>query len=485
MRRRRIGDDIRTPKKRNSSEPEASAPPRSTKVRRPRRKSKRMFFFSTLLLIAMGGGFIHQVFFSQETVEPLRVITRLPVVRGIRDFVGANDGLLKGESVDRINFLVLGQGGAGHDGPFLSDVNIVVSLKPSTGQIALLSLPRDMLVHIPDYGDDRINLANSIGETTGYPGGGAALAARVVEDTLGLPINYYARIDFSGFEQFVDALGGVEIDVDRAFTDEQYPDGEYGYTTVSFDAGPQKLSGVEALQYVRSRHSPEEHGDFSRARRQQKLIIGLKDRVLTPSNLLNPGKLVRTFKKLNEHVSTNAQVWELREFLTLAKNADFEHISFQVLDDSPAGPLYSTTTHRGAYVLAPKIADYSEIKFIAKNLFTLNDIKRESAGLVIHNGTAEAGLALNTAAILKAFEFDVLSISNADSQNYQATVLYDLSGGAKPSSLGFLEATLQTDAQKTLPRDGDYADADFLIILGSDQLPKSSTAKNKAHVDTL
>ncbi len=485
IRRRRIGEDIRTPKKRPTPAEEESLPLRPTRKRRPRRKSKRMFFFVVTIAIAIAGGFIHQIFFAQETVEPLRIITRLPVIKGIRDFVGSNDGLLKGESVDRINFLVLGQGGVGHDGPFLSDTNIVVSLKPSTGQIALLSLPRDMLVYIPGYGNDRINLANSIGETTGYPGGGAALAARVVEDTLGIPINYYARIDFAGFEQFVDELGGVEIDIDRAFTDNQYPDGKNGYTTISFNAGPQKLSGEESLQFVRSRHSPEEQGDFSRARRQQKFIVALKDRILTPTNLLNPGKLVRTFKNLNDHIVTNAQLWELKSFLELAKEADFEYISFQVLDDSPAGPLYSTTTDRGAYVLAPKISDYSEIRFIAKNLFTLNDIKREKSGLVIRNGTPEEGLALNTAAILQAFEFDVINISNADSKNYQSTVLYDLSGGTKPSSLTFLEATLQITAQKTLPRGDDYPDADFLIILGSDQLPKSSTANGKTSFNTL
>lgn len=473
MRTRRVGEDIRVPTKpvtRQTNTPRASEPPMRTRARRPRRRHSRMFFLVLILGIILGGAFIQQIFFAQDTVEPLKVITRLPVVKGIRDFVGANDGMLKGESVDRINFLLLGQGGIGHDGPFLTDTNIVVSLKPSNGQVALLSLPRDMLVFIPDYGEDRINLANSIGETSDYPGGGAALAARVVEDTLGIPINYYVRIDFSGFEQFVDELGGVEIDVDKAFTDEEYPDGDHEYMTVHFDAGPQKMTGEQALQYVRSRHSPQEFGDFSRARRQQKLIVALKDRVLTPANLLNPGKLIRTFKNLSEHIATNAQLWEMRELLNLAKNADFENISFQVLDDSPAGPLYSTTTARGAYVLAPKIADYSEIRFIAKNLFTLNDIKREQTELVIQNGTPEEGLAQSTAAILEAFEFDVVGISNAESQNYQSTVLYDLSGGQKSSSLMFLEATLQITAQTTLPRAGDYGDADFLIILGSDQL---------------
>ncbi len=448
----------------------------------PTSTKRRLFFFTFLALIVLAVGVTtQQVFFSQTTVPALQAVTRLPIIREIRSVTGANDGQLKGESRDRINVLILGQGGAGHEGAYLSDTIMLASLKPSTGQVALLSIPRDMIVKIPGYGFDRINTANAYGEKNGYPGGGAAFAARVLEDTLKQPINYYVRIDFNGFEQIIDEIGGIKVNIDRSFTDEQYPTEDGGYQTVSFEKGITTLSGKKALQYVRSRHAPGELGDFSRARRQQKVIIALKDKLLTPINLLNPSKLTGLYDKLNKHISTNIQLWEIPAFMNMAQNADFSSISFKILDDSPAGPLYATTTEGGAFVLAPKIADYSEIQFIANNLFTLNDIKLEDTSLAIQNGTTVEGLAINTAEIMRAFDFKIAKVQNARSNNYQKTVLYDLTGNTKPSSKKFLEGTLRTKTQDTLPLGNDDLEGvDFLIILGLDQVPDYQADEKKS-----
>lgn len=446
----------------------------SRKPKQTKRPFKRLFFFTGAIVIAAGIGFSHQIFFSKNTVPALKELTRLPVIREIRQLVGANDNQLKGESRDRINVLITGQGGKGHPGPYLTDTIILASIKPSTGQLALLSIPRDMVVQIPGNGLEKINAANAYGETNGYPGGGAAMAARIMEDTLDLPINYYARIDFAGFEKMIDDMGGVKINIKRGFTDLQYPDNDLGYEVVSFEAGEQILNGDQALKYVRSRHAEGEAGDFARVKRQQNLLVALKDKILSPGSLLSPSKLTKLYKNLNQNIATNIQVWEIPMFIGLVRNADFSNITFKVLDDSPAGPLYATTLENGAYVLAPKIADYSEIQFIAKNLFTISDIKKEDAKLVIQNGTTEEGLALNTAAILEAFDLDVVKISNAPSTNFAKTVLYDLTGNTKLKSKNFLESTLQTKALTTLPMtEEELGMADFLIILGSDQVPSS------------
>jgi len=444
----------------------------SRKPKSAKKPFKRLFFFTGFIAIVVGIGFSQQIFLSKNTIPVLKELTRLPVIREIRQVLGVNNNQLKGESRDRINILLTGQGGEGHPGPYLTDTIILTSIKPSTGQLALLSIPRDMVVRIPDNGLDRINAANAYGETNGYPGGGAAMAARILEDTLDLPINYYARIDFTGFEQMIDDMGGVKINIGRSFTDRQYPDDSLGYQIVSFDAGEQILNGDQALKYVRSRHAEGEAGDFARVKRQQKLLLALKDKLLSPGSLLSPNKLTKLYKNLNQNIATNIQIWEIPMFIALGRNADFSNITFKVLDDSPAGPLYSTSLENGAYVLAPKIADYSEIQFIAKNLFTISDIKKEDAKLVIQNGTPEEGLALNTAAILEAFELDVVKISNAPSTNFAKTVLYNLSGNTKLKSKKFLENTLQTKALTTLPiTEDELGIADFLIILGADQVP--------------
>ena len=124
----------------------------------------------------------------------------------VRNFVLAGDRTVEGFKDDRVNILLLGVGGEGHDGEQLSDTIILASIKPSTKQIALLSIPRDLSVDIPGYGVRKINAANAFGEQTN-PGEGGTLAAQVVSETLGTPIPYWIRIDFKAFEEIIDKLG--------------------------------------------------------------------------------------------------------------------------------------------------------------------------------------------------------------------------------------------------------------------------------------
>ncbi len=423
-----------------------------------------------LFLIFFGISFVYQVFFAKETITPLQDITTLPVIKNVRNITGANKYMVKGQISDRINALILGQGGIGHDGPYLTDTIMIASYKPSTGQVAIISIPRDMQVISKEFGKMKINSINAYGEVREYPGGGSALIAKTIEDNFNIPIHYWVRIDFEAFKRVIDLLGGVEIDIEKSFTDYQYPAGENKYKTVSFEAGKQTLSGERALEYVRSRHSAEEEGDFSRARRQQKLLLALKDKVLSSESLLKINKILPIYNELKQNIQTNVQIWEIPNFIQLYKKKGISTITSKILDDSPTGPLYSTIDESGAYVLIPKISDYSEIQFIVKNIFTISDIKEEAPMLSIKNGTSRVGLAQSTAEILKTFEFKITSLSNAESKNYQKTVLYDFTGGEKEKSKKFLETILQTKSQKTLPNISKDEKTDFLIILGRDQI---------------
>ena len=181
---------------------------------------------------------------------------------------------LKGELDDRINFLLLGQGGVGHEGPYLTDTIIFASLKPSTKELAMFSIPRDFYVKIPKNGWARINSANSIGETTDYDGGGSAYTAKIIEDVFDQPVHYWLRVDFDAFQKIIDDLGGVNVCVDHSFTDEYYPDENFGYEPVEFEEGCQKMNGDTALKFSRSRHGTNGEGsDFARSARQQKIIL--------------------------------------------------------------------------------------------------------------------------------------------------------------------------------------------------------------------
>ncbi len=156
---------------------------------------------------------------------------------------------------------------------------IVISIDPVNKSLSMLSIPRDLSVQIPDYNENnRINAAHLLGDARDYPGGGPALAKKTVQYTLGIPIQYYVRVNFEGFQKLVDLVGGITINVEAPIHDEKFPDANYGFMTVDIPAGVQKMDGVTALQYARVRHGSS---DFHRARRQQQVLLAIKDKALS------------------------------------------------------------------------------------------------------------------------------------------------------------------------------------------------------------
>jgi polyisoprenyl-teichoic acid--peptidoglycan teichoic acid transferase len=172
-----------------------------------------------------------------------------------------------------VNILLLGSDRRPDESePSRTDAVIIAHLDPERHRVALLSLPRDLIVEVPGYGETRINAANVWGETYGAPGGGVALARQTVEHLLGIPIDYVVYIDFQGFIGAIDAAGGVTVDVPTELYDPQFPTMDYGYTVAHFLPGPQQMDGATALMYSRIRHSDS---DFARMRRQQQVLAGL------------------------------------------------------------------------------------------------------------------------------------------------------------------------------------------------------------------
>ena len=150
-----------------------------------------------------------------------------------------------------------------------SDTIMVVSIDPPSKSVVMVSLPRDLYVSIPGYYQQRINVAHMVG--------GPALVAQTIQANFGIAIDNYARVDFSGFEQVVDAVGGVVIDVERPVKDDEYPTEDYGTMRLFIPPGPLLLDGRTALMYARSRHS---ENDFGRSRRQQRVLMALRERAM-------------------------------------------------------------------------------------------------------------------------------------------------------------------------------------------------------------
>lgn len=412
----------------------------------------------------------------------------------VRHFVASTTQDLAGEDDDRINFLFLGIGGAGHDGPELTDTMIFASARPSDQRIGLLSIPRDLTIPIPGYGWRKVNHVNAFAENQ-KTGSGPEFASRVIGDLLDQDVHYYVKVDFDGFAEVVDALGGVDVYVERAFDDASYPIGDGTVETIHFDAGWQKMDGATALKFVRSRHGTNGEGsDFARSHRQQQILLAVRDKALRASTLLNPAKLNRLLTALRAHIKTNLDAWEIIRLSDLMRGLSSDRMALHVLDTSPDSPLYATTVN-GAYVLLPKRDDWKPIQDLADQVFEASPVLTTTAGSVparpsvtleIQNGTAVTGLAAQTAQLLESQGFRVLSVSNAPQQTYTKTVIYDRTRGAYPEELERLKQTLQADillsseawlfSNAVTPTElvvledeslGATTQADLLIILGA------------------
>ena len=266
---------------------------------------------------------------------------------------------------DRINILLIGVGGKAHptgEGINLADAVMVLSLKPSTRQASLISVPRDFYVPVGNFGTHRLNAATSIGDEKKFPGGGAALLMETVGKIVGEPMHAFVRIDFAAFEKIIDQLGGVDIYVYRPFYDYTYKDG--------FNQGWQHMDGKRALLYARMRYirASAEGNNFARELRQQQVIAALRDKVgkLSPQQAL---QLVNIARTVSEYTDTNLTTGQMVELYSMFRGLDrnqIRHVSlkpftevFNVTD--PADP---------GEAVRPRTGNFNEIHTVADTVFT-------------------------------------------------------------------------------------------------------------------
>lgn len=220
-----------------------------------------------------------------------------------------------------------------------ADTIILVRIDPATAKAAMLSLPRDLFVHVDDIGNlsggKKLAMAHYLGDLLEYqPGGGPGLTKEVIRANLDIPVHRYARIDFEGFQRIIDAIGPLTIDVPPdpddptlGLRDTRYPDGNCGTMTIEFPPGEQELDGVQALQYARSRYSTS---DFDRSRRQVQVLEALRDRATSVGSLLD---LPRLIPALLDTVDTDLTTVEILSLARVARRMDSGAIIRLALDE--------------------------------------------------------------------------------------------------------------------------------------------------------
>jgi LCP family protein required for cell wall assembly len=222
---------------------------------------------------------------------------------------------------DRTNLLVLGYGGTGHDGALLTDSLLVVSLLPQSHHTSLVSVPRDLMVQVPEgsgqYG--KINSVYEYGSNFGKDrvAGGEA-AARKITAVTGLPVKYWMTINFNGFRELIDSIGGVDVYVPDSFS-AKYPKNDdpkidASWINVHFNKGNQHMNGETAIRYARAREvydNPAESTDFARSARQQIIVKAVLAKVKQSSTW---PKFIDAMTALQHTIYTNMSLADLAEF---------------------------------------------------------------------------------------------------------------------------------------------------------------------------
>jgi LCP family protein required for cell wall assembly len=442
----------------------ARKPAKSSRSTPTRRKS--VFLSGLLLLFVIGGVYSAYLFYTTIKDFVAHAQLGMPSAQTNIEQGRAPEDELPNVSTERVNILLLGTDKrAGETGPSRTDTMILLTVDPQTKTAGMLSIPRDLWVAIPGYSENRINVAHFLGDRDNYPGGGPALAKKTVQYTLGVPVHYYVRINFEGFERIIDAIGGITIDVKEAIHDTKYPDSNYGYMTVDIPAGVQKMDGKTALQYARARHGSS---DFDRARRQQEVLKAIRDKVLSLNIPLT--RIPEILKLVGDSVQTDLS---LNEMYALAKVArELGDIKSAVIDENMTIP---QTTPDGASVLIP---NRTKIREVVNALFggpeptaspaltEKEQIAQEAAKVEVQNGTLTPGLALRTTEYLKGLGYNVVSYSNADRSDYALTVIVDYSG--KTTTVNYLAKLFNVATENVRQNTGLQSSVDVRVILGRD-----------------
>jgi len=372
------------------------------------------------------------------------------------------------DGVSRINLLVMGldyRDWEAGETP-RTDTMIVFTLDPLNNTAGMISIPRDLWVTIPGFETNKINTAYYLGEVYNLPGGGPGLAAKTVEELLGVPIHYYAQIDFQAFVDFIDHIEGVRLTFDEPMVLDRLGK----WNTVTIEPGVVTLPGDYALAYVRARKT--EGGDFDRSERQQNLIMAVRDRILefdmmpklvakAPEIYSDLAEGIRTNISLNEAIKLGWSVLEVdrdeikqvvisNEYVTLGKSPD----GLDILKPVPDKIRLLRDEVFGAGAALGPVAEGDILDLVAE----------EGARVSIRNGSSQSDLAGRTGAWFREQGINVVEEVNTD---YNLTTRVYVYTGL-PYAVNWLSETMGVTSSNIVNDENPGGEIDIIVVLGDD-----------------
>jgi polyisoprenyl-teichoic acid--peptidoglycan teichoic acid transferase len=381
------------------------------------------------------------------------------------------------DGASRINVLLIGldyrDWEAGLGAP-RSDTMIVLTIDPLTKTAGMLTIPRDMWVNIPGFGYSRINTAYSSGEGAKLPGGGPALASKTVEQFLGVTIHYYAQIDFNAFVEFIDLIGGIDIHNDQELRLDPVGSGKDKIKLTC--CGMRHLNGEKTLAYVRYRKDKE--GDVARSKRQIKVILAIRDKVLAPENFpVLLGKARQFYEEFSAGIKTNMQFDTALQLGVLARDIPVDSIKQGVIDYTMVALDSTQINGVDASIMKP-LPD--KIRILRDEVFTVSGpvsplailgdptalMKADGARVRLLNGSFSPGLEVNTGNYFLGQGMAVTEVGAAD-RAYDRTVI--VLHGPKLYTLKYLQAVFGISSSTQIVISPDPASAvDIDVFLGND-----------------
>ncbi len=442
---------------------------------------KRTIFFLLLLLVLIGGYLGWKVLKNTGKVFNGNILGFLDSTK------------LDGEESGRVNILLAGtsEDDVDHDGADLTDSIMLISLDTKNNTAFTVSIPRDLWVK---YGErcssgyeGKINVAYQCGEDVqfkenGYAEGGMGLLQKIVSSNLDIPIQYYGKINYTAFRQAVDAVGGIDVNIQSSD-----PRGIYDPNIQPKDGGPvrlkngiQHLDGKLALALARSRNVRGGYGmsrgDFDRTTYQRAMLIALKDKALSTGVITNPAKLGSLLDAAGDNVDTNFESGEVRrlyELSKLIKNQNIKSIDLTTPDIA----LLTTGMYGGQSIVRPVagISNFNPIKLYFKKIMSTDPIVREGATVVVLNGSGVSGFAQKKADELTTKGIAVNRVGNTTTR--EATVIVDMTGGKKNSTKSYLEKLYKVTATSTVPTEAKGYQTDFVILIGKATTTPATTTQ--------
>lgn len=388
-------------------------------------------------------------------------------------FVGAFGGgeILIGENLGQVNVLLLGIGGEGHEGPYLTDTIMLAQIKPDSGDVSLTSIPRDLLAALPNnLGRRKINAAFAEGYNRRKDYAEAGKWAReTAEKITGMKIPYFAVIDFSGFEKAINKIGGLNIYVENSFSDNMFPNEKLGYLpTQTFNTGWEQMDGQRALIFARSRHGNNNEGsDFARSQRQEKIISAFKTKLLGLNLITDIGKINNLLNNFADHFHTNINPGELFRLYGIIRDKSNQKILSLSLDEETGIICPKILEENGAWVLdLCEGKNEKDLWNFFKDSPNLSKIKNEKAVVWLGTSTNDAKFFQKIFKELRSAGFTVWEVGFGGKEPVNQNLIYQVN--QKPYTLEFIKQ--KTNAlEVNLPPPGIKIDpnkVDIIIILG-------------------